>query len=96
MNTDGTCLSIYFLIIIIVDCPPFFNGMGIVGQWCYTPCTEVKETLDYVHNRLNFIILFSSGAPARVSYFFIPSGTPPPRPLLPMPPPPQFPLPLLG
>ena len=26
-------------------CP---DGVRIVGRWCYKPCTEAKETLDYV------------------------------------------------
>ena len=43
-----TCYNTRFTRILLLGWPPCFDGMRIVGRWCFTPCIEAKETLDYV------------------------------------------------
>ena len=33
---------------LLLGRPPCSNGMQVVGRWCFTPCTETKDTLDSV------------------------------------------------
>ena len=37
---NGVKNKTILIILIIIDRPPFPNGMHIVGRWCYTPYTE--------------------------------------------------------
>ena len=38
----------YLLLLLLLGRPLCPDGMLIVGQWCSTPCTEAKETLDSI------------------------------------------------
>ena len=41
--------------ILLLDRPPYPDGMRIVWRWCSTPYTDAKETLDSVPVRINVV-----------------------------------------
>ena len=55
----------WYILILLVR-PPCPNGIRIVGEWCSTPCTEAKETLDsvpYLVNSATLYFLFRCPSP---------------------------------
>ena len=57
---------VWNLLIILLDRPPCHNDMRIVGQYCSTPYTEAKETIDsdpYLVNISTLYFLFRCPSP---------------------------------
>ena len=65
--TDTYCSS--FLLLGRSPCP---DGVIVVGWWCSTPCTEVKDTLDSVPIWLKLSTLYSLPLSQLGSLYFFP------------------------
>ena len=85
-------LYLWYLLILITR-PPCPDGMRIAGRWCSTPCTEAKETLDYVPKLVKFADFTLFRYSILGVFLFFPSGAPPPHPLPPPLPPTLLPFP---
>ena len=61
------------IFLLLLDRPLCPNGMRTVGRWCSTPCTEAKETLDYVPELvMDRYFVLATVAPSQYSSFTSP------------------------
>ena len=80
-------ISVLLLLLLLLVQPLCPDRMCIVGRWCSTPCTEAKETPDYVPSLVKFVICILFWFPGPMVFLFVPYVTPPPYPLPVSPPP---------
>ena len=59
-------------IILLLNWYPLPNGVCILGQWCSTPCTEAKATLNYVPIWLILLHFIFYRCPSPEVFLFIP------------------------